>query len=535
VTAITPPGDESDGEDPWAEYGADIPLHAGTARVWPDLLYVEYFSSRADLVNRGNAGRLLREALARNPDPAATSGLVFKEVPSWAKEFSGLEAHERDHVRRLLATSYGLLCHAFRAQQLTAARDLVAEAARLPDGLKLPLSLSPQAVASGTAAPAQRALIADRLRLALEHHISIAEFRAAEPALAGWTAGGCAYVAAELPGDPSRSALAITNAGNRAKWLTARHLLELFGCCEQGNRLLGTGSGIDEVVRLVADSERMYTLPMLMWFSQFPTPRDRPRSTEPHTRSRELYLGFYRGFPLELFVAADLALWPPFTPDGLVTGSAEIDWTDINPAFRFARILMAYKRLKVEPGEWPPGDLNQIIPALQHRVCEMLGWPTPGELAARWHDHLSAGHNTWFADAAVGGFRHTTTLQLLALRRDRPGDVVVNNVDYNAIGVSRSPGWLTREPGSGLTPHTLAAATDREATEFWLGVYAMLPALLGTTPTRIDFLRSCSADMRQACIAAFDIWGNAAADWPSDKFRQTASEFLNLRVSTEKT
>ena len=514
-------------DGPWAEYPADAPLRAGAAQVLPDLLYVEYFCSRAELVGRGNAGRLLHDALVRNTDPSAPSGQIFAEVPRWAKEFNALEAHERDHVRRLVATSFGLLGHALRAQQLTAARDLVIEAARRPDGLRLPLGPAPWPAPAGPAAPANRAAIAGRLRAALEHHIGLGDFRAAEPALAGWTAEGCGYAAADLPGDPTRSTLPITNAG-LAKHLTANHLLELFGCCEQGNRLLGTGSGLDDVVSLLQNGERRYTLPLLMWFTQFPTPPGRQRAAGPHTRPGELYLGYYRTFPLELFAAADLALWPPFAPEGFVSDVGEVDWTDISPAYRFAKILLAYKSLGVSPGEWPTGPLNEVIPDLQRRVCELHGWPTPGDLAARWLDHLTAGDNTWSADPAVGGFRHATSLRLLALRRDRPGDVVVNNVEYNAAGVSRSAGWITREPGAGLARHTLAADADRQATELWFGAYALLPALLGASEQRLDFLRACTPAVRRACVESFDTLGRASADWPSAEFQRQASNLLHL-------
>ena len=511
------------------DYAVDIPLKAGTAQIYPDLLYVQYFCSRSELIDRGNAGKLLREALTRNSDPALTSGQVFEKVPQWAKDFSSLEAHERDHTRRLLSTSYGLLCHALRNQDLLATRDLIVESAQTPNRLTLPFNSVAKAGGDNPSKHALRAIISSRLRRALEHHISLDDFRAVEPALAGWTAAPCEYVRGDLPGDPSRSAVAIANAGN-AKWLTSAHLLELFGCCEQGNRLLGTGSDICAVVELLEDSERMYTLPMLMWFSQFPTQKDRLEPKGPHTRPGELYLGFYRGFPLELFAAADLALWPPFAPEGIIAHCPEIDWTDISPAYRFARILLAYKKLAYHPRHGPEGNLNQVIPAIQQRVCDILGWPTPTDLADRWLRHLESGDNTWFVDAAVGGFRHKTAMRLLALRRDRPGDVVLNNIDYDTAGVQRSAGWLTREPDIGLTPHTLASDADREATEFWLGLYALLPALFDTGRNRLDLVRNCSPEMRRVCIDAFDIWGRSSNGWPSEDFQRQTSALLRLNV-----
>jgi hypothetical protein len=522
------------------DLGPDVPLQAGSgsdymAVVLPDLLFVEYNRSREGMAALGNAGKLLAEALERHPDPTATSGQVFGSVPQWAKEFSAVEAHERDHVRRLISTSFGLLCHAFRTQQLVAARDLVVEAAHEPGGLRLPFNLLDQKTSLGTSA--HQALTAARLQMALENRLNMADFRAAEPALAGWTVDGCEYVAAELPGDPTHSSLRITIDEVdlprlkwllKAKWLTTSHLLELFGACEEGNRLLGTGSGIEQVVDKLNQKDGRYNLPLYVWFSQFPTPPDRPRPAIRPPRSGELALSFYRTFPLELFVAADLALWPPFTPEGLASSHSELDWTDVSPAFRFARILLGYKKLGVTPGEWPDDDFNLVIPGLQQRVCELYGWPTPADLAAQWHDHLTSRANTWFPDPALGGFRHTTTLQLLALRRDRPGDIVVNNIDYQAAKVHRTAGWITQESDRLLTPLTLAPEADRQATEFWFHLHALTPALLATKGDRLGYLMNYPSDARRACIEAFDTWGAAANSWPSEDFRRAAAAFLKL-------
>ena len=108
---------------------------------------------------------------------------------------------------------------------------------------------------------------------------------------------------------------------------------------------------------------------------------------------------------------------------------------------------------------------------------------------------------------------------------------MVNNVEYNAAGVSRSAGWITREPGAGLTRPTLAADPDRHATELWFGAYALLPVLLGASEQRLDFLRACTPDVRRACVEAFDTLGCASADWPSAEFRRRASELLHLADS----
>jgi hypothetical protein len=494
-----------------------------TAVVLPDLLYVEFNRSRQGMAALGNPGKLLHEALIRNSNPSATSGEIFGSVPESAKLFSAVEAHERDHVRRLLSTSFGLLCHALRSQQLVAARELVTEAALRPGGLTLPFEL-----VTDQSNTSLRALTAARLQRAFEDRLRIDHFRDAERALAGWTVNGCEYVAADLP--DTHSTLRTTNAGGAppAEWLTSCHLLELFGACEEGNRLLGTGAGIEQIATRLQSKDRRYSLPLLIWLTLLPTSKDGPKPFIRPPRPGELTLSFYRTFPLELFVAADLALWPPFAPEGLISSNTELDWTDLSPAFRFKRILMAYNKLGVNPSVWPDDDINVFIPTLQRRVCEMYGWPTPGELAARWYHHLAAKEHTWFPDSVLGGFRYTTTLQLLALRRDRPGDVVVNNVDYHAEQVGRTAGWITRESELLLVPKSLAADADRQATEFWFHLHALAPALLNTKWDRLGHLRRYPPHVRLDCIDSFDAWGSAIPDWPSDEFRRRAAELLRV-------
>lgn len=104
----------------------------------------------------------------RHETTDTTSGQVFSDVPQWAKEFAAVETHEREHVRRLISTSYGLLSHAYRVQQLYAA------------------------------IPRHKALVSARLQQALETHIPTDELRTLESSLAGWTVDG------ELPGTPKQ-------------------------------------------------------------------------------------------------------------------------------------------------------------------------------------------------------------------------------------------------------------------------------------------------------------------------------------------
>ncbi|MBL9000167.1 MAG: hypothetical protein JNK25_03410 [Phycisphaerae bacterium] len=205
-----------------------------------------------------------------------------------------------------------------------------------------------------------------------------------------------------------------------------------------------------------------------------------------------------------------------------------LGWTDISPGFRFARVLHAYKELNIAPGDWPEEDLNGFVLELQQRVCKMYGWPTPTELAAQWLVHLESKSCSWFLDPVFGGFRYSTTMQLLKLRRDRPGDVVVNNIDYASASVGRTAGWITTEFDSELTPTCLATPSEQQATEFYFHLFALSPALLGSKPERLGHLRRYPRHVREQCVADFDTWGKATADWPSEAFVRNASQLLGI-------
>lgn len=64
---------------------------------------------------------------------------------------------------------------------------------------------------------------------------------------------------------------------------------------------------------------------------------------------------------------------------------------------------------------------------LQGEICAELGWPTPEDLAGAWLE-------------APGIYE--SSKRLLTLRRERPGEVVLNSVDFNAAGVERPGAWI---------------------------------------------------------------------------------------------
>jgi hypothetical protein len=92
-----------------------------------------------EMIESGNAGKLLVEALTKSNNPFATSGGVFKDVPQWAKAFAAVEAHEREHVRRVLSTTWGIFCHALRSQQLNMTCKMIAQESQNASPLHLHL------------------------------------------------------------------------------------------------------------------------------------------------------------------------------------------------------------------------------------------------------------------------------------------------------------------------------------------------------------------------------------------------------------
>jgi hypothetical protein len=76
--------------------------------------------------------------------------------------------------------------------------------------------------------------------------------------------------------------------------------------------------------------------------------------------------------------------------------------------------------------------------------------------------------------------------------------------------------------------HWLAGEDDRQATEFWFRLHALTPALLGTNWKRLGYLKQFHPETLRDFIEAFDIWGSAASDWPSDSFRKEAATLLGL-------
>jgi hypothetical protein len=128
--------------------------------------------------------------------------------------------------------------------------------------------------------------------------------------------------------------------------------------------------------------------------------------------------------PLEFYLAAELALWIPVGPGGvIVPENRSATWWDIHPGWRFLLILLYFRRSGLQfadPGTFP-GTFEARYEQLQDEVCAYYGWPTPRALSALWQGLLL---QVLGADTTHGYFievdsqRHKATGNLL-LTRDR--------------------------------------------------------------------------------------------------------------------
>lgn len=502
----------------------DLALCAGSidgyvAQVYPDLLFVEYSCSKSELTARGNAGRLISDALSRAADPEAVSGTIFNEVPQWAKDFAAVEAHEREHVRRIASTTHGILTHALRSQLLSKTRDLVVKQYSERKALNYPL-LSEASVEDRFAINSTRTL-----QQALETYVPTDSLEHAERLIAGWTELNCDFFHEELPNKSNRSSLLVDDDGTQS-WFTTMHLLECLGLIEEGNRVLGTGGSVDQVTQKLRNP--LYSLAARIWFSHCPGSSASKNFRPIRSPSRnEIALSMSRNFPIDFLIAADLALWLPFSPRGFSSPRGELTWLDINPPYRFARIALACKKLGFAEVIWPETDLDEFVVARQEAICAHLSWETPTELARKWHEHLASKSNEWFIDGAIGGFRYKTMMQLLRLRLDHPGKVLLNGIDFQKMGVKRNAGWITNESKNELLPMYLGDEEDRESTQFLFDLYCLFPMLLGTKKERKNFVSRFPVEEIDRMLDSFNLYGEGKDGWPTNEFLMSARNYVN--------
>lgn len=421
-----------------SDFGGCRSLYSGgVAEYHPDSDVVE-FSLSADEIAAFDAGRSLSSALKASTAEQSV-GSIFEKVPDPVKRFTAAIKHEHDHSRRHLGTSYGLFTEALHGELAYLFTALADEHASAGEGPLFPLIDTPlaeavcQGAAKGHHNRRARAWLAwEALGSALSRDISAEAFGLVDELLHELMVEGTTYrpsseVESFVVG--GRSSPPYLLEGERIG-LAAHHILEFFGIGEEGNGLL-TMAGTDAVSRvgeLLLERSRRYSFLTVLWglgedFATFASPTEQARD------EHELMILYYRLWPMELHAIADLAVWVPVTPEGFTSRRGAITWEDISPGHRFVRALRYVKER--HPGWSPiPGsadEKNAKMAGLQGEICTELGWPTPEDLSGAWLE--------------ATGIRESSK-RLLTLRRERPGEVLINSVDFNAAGVERPGAWI---------------------------------------------------------------------------------------------
>lgn len=442
--------------------GSHRPFSAGLfAQIYPGSLVVEFNLSRQEIADL-NAGNRLSQALeqANSRDRRADT---FAKVPDEAKHFLAVRAHEQDHLRRFLSTTFGFFCDTLRNQWVTLGSQVVAESTRRGNERSIPFRLASALKAhsfrEALASLRSRSQSGFHLEMLFRGHYDLLEALvddATPPEFASalWAlANGNVDVAQSLAGGIQVdrklcAAYPMSDKSGQISGLTARHLLEFFAIGEHANGLLRTGTELGVVEELMKDSSREYATALLAWGSVF-RESEWPDVESQQKHPDDLIFDWYRLFPFELCVAADLALWPPFFPNEDLSLEGELTWADIHPGRRFVKVLSAMQDLGIQPSVIPAAGRNDRFLELQAKLCDRLGWPSPAFLADEWiaalSNHLKAKTALWPALDGPVDYRIANALRLLQARKERPADFVLNNRDFHGMGLDGIPGWVFRE------------------------------------------------------------------------------------------
>jgi len=378
----------------------------------------------------------------------------LKSLRNAADVFS-LKSHEQDHLNRLVGTSFGYLLDVVRSRWVMATAKLVGKRLTESDGDVLPLGrIAPSRFETTAEIIADlesrsgsdgQALICQGLSDCLHALLDDVMGPMLVSALWGLTSGKPEKIRYLLDDadTPHRSGFSLVKANGQRDPLKARHLLELFGWREQGNALNALGYDLKDVEKLFFDGSSEYELAFEVWRTII------PQANELVTAKGESELIWWeKSFPFELFVCADLALWPPFEPPGRI--SSGFRWYDINPARRFVTILVAFRELGLKIAVQRDDELNERLLEIQSKLCERLKWPTPHALARQWLDFLSGEQvknaTPWHELEPESSLRVASAVSILKVRLERPADVVLNHLAVEEYGGRSAPLWIFQLP-----------------------------------------------------------------------------------------
>jgi len=377
----------------------------------------------------------------------------LKSLRKAANAYS-LQSHEQDHMNRLVGTSFGYMLDIVRSRWVMATAELVGEKLEstksvLPLGNIEPSKLDLTGDILGDlerrSGQLRQHLVCQGLSDCLHALMDDASGQRTVSALWGLTKGNSEKVLYLLDNAerPFRSGYSLLTPEGARQPLTSRHLLELFGWREQGNALIGLGYDVAEVESLFLTDSHEYQLAFEVWRTVIPQANDLITAAG---GAEKIWWG--KSFPFELFVCADLALWPPFEPPGRIQPGFR--WYDINPAKRFVSILVAFRELGLSLSTSRSEDSNGKMLDLQSKLCRRLHWPTPDSLARAWLEYLSdekaRNATPWHELEPEISLRVNSAVAILRARVEHPSDVVLNRMTLEEFGGRSAPIWIFQMP-----------------------------------------------------------------------------------------
>lgn len=454
-----------------------------------------YHGSKTELIERLSPD-VLKRALIGSDETAKRSEILGKIPEEW-RITQAVFNHELDHLRRQFGTSAGLLQWAGASCLTAYAGYLLETLLRL--GLTIDRNLMDVAMKQlGSRADlkfASTAMVLDRLAEGdrLESiYLSVAavseflrsvegEFRSltgieglylAEAGLIllnTWVEGKGAYsLSAGVSFEHEQS----WDVGG--PWIGAKHLFEGFAIQEEADSLARLGCAATPYARVLT-GQLEYRLLLMAWHGRFPN-LDCTRTG--NVRKGDKILETWRILPVEAYAAADLALWMPFGSTGIVSRNRHLQWNDVHPGWRFSAAMSALAEIGFEGVGVGADDRCEVFVSTQKRICDHLDWPYPDRLAEDWQGHFVSG--SWSVRGLMLGNDRTPAVKIaqrvLEVRRNRPFDCVVNNVDWNDVDL-HFPLWMTME-NRRRQMHRMAATAEADeayaATLQWHALKRML-------------------------------------------------------------
>lgn len=345
--------------------------------------------------------------------------------------FLGQIYHERDHLRRTIATTHGMLLDATRSRFAAAFVKTFDEAAESSRSPCLPLigALGSSTFGRSDAlSPSQRSLVgADYANMAILESLGEESFDLAKDVIRecfDWSGDAISDFRLLPPFADFQGSGQPLIVNGRREVLSGKHLLELFAICEETNQVIPYLSSMERILSL--HKELPYSFVLAAWQTQFGSCSIADPSDQPGAHGASGVLAF-RMFPLEIFAAADLALWPPFRPPSGIR--RQWRWVDVHPGARFLQTLAVLRdrRRPVTVIPATSAERTEALRSIQDDLCDELRWPTPATLTAEWLNYLGekpVGH--WPFLESPESFRWRSARQLLEMRALQAGDAVLN-------------------------------------------------------------------------------------------------------------